>query len=532
MHRGARPDGPENSIFGRDRRRSRRHRVHTPAYASLSGSAQGSVVELSEILNISETGMCIQASSQMKTNRLLPLCLDLSTTGSRIHLVGHVVWSESSGKTGIRFPEVSEPELKQLHAWLVTNANAEMAAHASVTQSPEGRVEERQVQAKPTSSPAYTSLVNEWAEIEKEVDLCGPDLDPALHLISQRALTLTWASGTAIALINSLQPSEMICRARAGTDSPEIGARVDANTGFSGECIRSRTAIVCDDTEYDPRVDRKSCRALGIRSIVACPVKRGPEIIGILEVFSPEPAAFWENDITVLQRLTTYIARAVDRALHDRHDVLAFKSGLDDVATTSEEVPLDGTPDDENANKTWFPARAVMVGVGIVCFGVAIWMLAPWISKLAGSRSTFDIPSSANADSSREPYSMMQLPELRRLAEQGDPRAEYALGKHYANGDGVVQDYRAAKDWFLAAAEQGHIRAQGKVAAAFWSGKGAPQDYSKAYYWALLGRAGGDEPSAAIVMNSAAHLSPAQIAAEQRQAEQWLHNHHIGKASE
>ena len=120
----------------------------------------------------------------------------------------------------------------------------------------------------------------------------------------------------------------------------------------------------------------------------------------------------------------------------------------------------------------------------------------------------------------------------RRLADQGDPRAEYALGKHYANGDGVKQDYRAAKDWFLAAAEQGHIRAQGKVAAAFWSGKGAPQDYSKAYFWALLGRAGGDEPSAAIVMNSAAHLTPAQTAAEQRQAELWLHNHNIGKSSE
>src|SRR6478736_9258411 len=145
MHMGARPDGPENSIFGRDRRRSRGHHVHTPAYASLSGSAQGTVVELSEILNISETGMCLQASSQMKTNRLLPLCLDLSGTGSRIHLVGHVVWSETSGKTGIRFPEVSEPELKQLHEWLMTNANAEMAALASIAKLPEAPVEERQV---------------------------------------------------------------------------------------------------------------------------------------------------------------------------------------------------------------------------------------------------------------------------------------------------------------------------------------------------------------------------------------------------
>ena len=97
MDRGARPPdvSADTSIFGRDRRRTRRHRVHTPAYASLTGSAQGAGLELSEILDISETGMCIQSSSLMKVNRLLPLCLDLSETGARIHVIGHVVWSEA-----------------------------------------------------------------------------------------------------------------------------------------------------------------------------------------------------------------------------------------------------------------------------------------------------------------------------------------------------------------------------------------------------------------------------------------------------
>ncbi len=527
MSTGARPDGPDSSIFGRDRRRSRRHRVHTPAYASLNGSAQGAVVELSEILNLSETGMCLQASSQMKTNRLLPLCLDLSATASRIYLVGHVVWSDASGRTGIRFPEVSPPELKLLQSWLEANANAEAAAHVSASEPQEPAP--REVQGKPASSPGYSSLLNEWAEIEKDVDGCGTDLDPALHLIAQRALTLTWASGTAIALINSLQPSEMVCRARTGTDSPEIGARLDTNSGFSGECVRKGSAIVCDDTEYDSRVDRKSCRALGIRSIVACPVKRGTEIIGILEVFSPDPTAFWENDVTVLQKLTRFIDRAVARAQHARHDVLAFSTA------NHEPVPHWApfhSPETGVRGSRGFPLRAAMVTLGIVAVALAIWWLAPWVSKLMGPSSTFATQSSAEADSPHEPYSLMSLADVRRLADQGDPRAEYALGKHYANGDGVKLDYRAAKDWFLAAAEQGHIRAQSKGAAAVFAGKGAPQDYARAYFWASLAKAGGDEISPTIEMNSAAHLSPAQIAAEQKAAEQWLHNHQIGKASE
>jgi putative methionine-R-sulfoxide reductase with GAF domain len=527
MHRGASPDAPETSIFGRDRRRSPRHRVHSPAYANLSGSSQGVVVELSQILDISESGMCIQASSQMKINRLLPLCLDLSATGSRIYLVGHVVWSESSGKTGIRFPEISEPELKQLKTWLDANANAEAAVQVTAAQGPDAVPESHPAQSKPASSPSYTSLVNEWVEIEKDVDSCGPDLEPALHMIAQRALTLTWASGTAIALINTLDPSEMICRARAGSDSPEIGARLDSNRGFSGECVRSGMAIVCDDTENDSRVDRRSCRALGIRSIVACPVKRKNETIGILEVFSPEPAAFWENDVTVLQRLTGFIVRAVDRAQHTRHDVLAFSTSASDVPPV---LLTDTVPEFEQGALRRFPLRAALIVAAILCFGTAVWFLAPAVAKWTGSNSPFSIPSSAEADSSGTGYASMSLQDVKRLAKEGDPRAEYTLGRRYANGDGVPQDYRAAKDWFLAAAEQGHIAAQGKVAAAFWSGKGAPQDYSKAYYWALLAQAGGDKTAPAIVMNSAARLSPAQIQAEQKQADQWLHSHHIGKA--
>src|SRR5262249_18846050 len=124
-----------------------------------------------------------------------------------------------------------------------------------------------------------------------------------------------------------LRPSEMMCRARAGTDSPELGARLESGSGFSGECVRTGQAIVCDDSEYDSRVDRRSCRALGIRSILACPIKRNKEIIGIIEAFSPDPVAFWENDIRVLRRLAEIVVTAVRRAEHARADVLSFPTG-------------------------------------------------------------------------------------------------------------------------------------------------------------------------------------------------------------
>jgi GAF domain-containing protein len=536
MDRGASPAdvGADNSIFGRDRRRARRHRVHTPAYASLTGSAQGAVLELSEILDISESGMCIQSSSPMKVNRLLPLCLDLSETGARIHVVGHVVWSDPLGRTGIRFPDMSDASRRQLVEWLEANAKVEAAFTTSMTPLDPGPAAAPAAQQtpKPGASAGYTSLVNEWAEIDRDIEICGPDLDPALHLVAQRALTLTWASGTAIALINKSKPSEMICRARAGTDSPEIGARLESGSGFSGECVRSGKTITCDDTEYDTRVDRRSCRALGIRSIVATPVKRGDEIVGILEIFSPEPAAFWENDITILQRLAGFISRAVHRAEHVRSDVLSFSQPEEPSFQLFGHTESSDTPDLTLRPPASTTRRITLLLIAVTCVTAVIWMSAHWIAELGHGSSSFNVPTSAAADSSAEGYATWTVPDLAKRANQGDARAEYALGMRYANGTEVKQDYRQAKQWFLRAADQGHVSAQEKVAASFFQGRGGPQDYGRAYYWGLLAQAGGDETSRQIVMSCADHLSPAQISAEHKQADQWLHSHHIGHSSD
>ena len=526
MENGATPAHPEDTNSAPDRRRSRRHRIHTPAYASVSGSAPGAVADLSEVLNISESGMCVQFSAPMKINRLLPLCLDLSETGTRIYVIGHVVWAEPSGRTGIRFPDISEASLRELRAWLEANAQAEAATLSRTLTSPELVAEREGLESSNRKSlPAHVALTNEWAEIERELESCGPDLEPALHLIAQRALTLTWSSGAAIALIDRSEPSQMVCRARAGSDSPEIGAQVDVGAGFSGECVRSGKTIICDETEDDLRVDRKSCRALGIRSIVATPARRGGEIIGILEIFSPDPHAFRQNDIVIMQRLAAFISHAVQRADTARAEVLAFSAAEPGHIEAAPDVPqriFAGPPVSSGR-------RVVLVSTGVACLMVAAWAWAPSIMRLVSPTAHFNAPSDAHAESSAESYALIGISDLTARANQDDARAQYELAMRYASGTDVALDYREAMQWFLRAADQGDVRAQGKVAAAFWEGKGEPQDYSKAYFWAALAQAGGDELSRQIVISSAARMSPAQIAAEQKEADEWLHSHHIGQ---
>ena len=97
-----------------------RHRAHSPAYASVNESP-GDSPELSEILDISEDGMSIQTSSPLQAEHDLSLCLDLSETKTRIWTKGQVVWSDTSGRAGIRFAQLPGESLDQLKEWLFVN---------------------------------------------------------------------------------------------------------------------------------------------------------------------------------------------------------------------------------------------------------------------------------------------------------------------------------------------------------------------------------------------------------------------------
>src|SRR5438552_9537135 len=57
---------PPQTPSPNERRRRVRHRVHIPAYSSVDSSDTGMILDLSEILDISEDGMLIQTSSPLE----------------------------------------------------------------------------------------------------------------------------------------------------------------------------------------------------------------------------------------------------------------------------------------------------------------------------------------------------------------------------------------------------------------------------------------------------------------------------------
>lgn len=119
---------------------------------------------------------------------------------------------------------------------------------------------------------------------------------------------LTQGSGAAIAL---RQGELMVCRARAGTTAPDLGALLDTQSGLSGECVRSGKVLVCEDTETDSRVNLDVCRYLGIRSIAVLPILLEREIVGVFEVFAQGPRAFAGNEVAALESMCDLVISVI-----------------------------------------------------------------------------------------------------------------------------------------------------------------------------------------------------------------------------
>lgn len=136
------------------------------------------------------------------------------------------------------------------------------------------------------------------------------DLRPGINIITERAQTLTGATGAAIALRRG---DEIVCRARSGRTAPDLGVRLQTDSGLSADCVRRGEILLCHDAENSPQVDLASCRRLGVRSIIVAPLRHFRRILGVFEVLSAAPYAFDHRDIATMQLLSSMMVAAIAR---------------------------------------------------------------------------------------------------------------------------------------------------------------------------------------------------------------------------
>ena len=289
--------------FTHDRRHCVRQKIHAPAFASFDGVTGGM------ILDLSDEGLAMQAAAPVETWGRVRLQMHLTEPEAELETTGYIAWADALGRAGVRFSELPEEARRRLDEWLVMHA-----ATPSRT-APKLRVGARSWSATDPGGSEVRAAISLEAEardgergvagavsgtVQYEFSRLGTDLNATLRLIAERAKSLTRGSGAAVALAHQ---GVVLCRASIGNGAPALGTRLDVNSGFCGECFRTGRSLRCDDAAIDPRVDMESCRRLGIRSILAAPIRCERQTVGLLVVFAEQGFMFDEGDVAVAESL-------------------------------------------------------------------------------------------------------------------------------------------------------------------------------------------------------------------------------------
>jgi diguanylate cyclase (GGDEF)-like protein len=171
------------------------------------------------------------------------------------------------------------------------------------------------------ASPSLVFSADRLLEIvrfQTEIAKTRMDLAEVMQRTVQLAQAITGAGGAAVEQVDR---DEMAYRATSGVAENQQDLRFPKRGSLSGLCVELGEALHCSDSETDPRVDAKACRAIGLRSMIVVPLQHERDVVGVLKVFSAEPGRFRREDIATLGLLSDVIAAAMAHASEFRDRV-------------------------------------------------------------------------------------------------------------------------------------------------------------------------------------------------------------------
>jgi diguanylate cyclase (GGDEF)-like protein len=93
--------------------------------------------------------------------------------------------------------------------------------------------------------------------------------------------------------------------------------------------VSERRVLYAEDTETDPRVDRRPCRQVGIRSIVISPLNHSDTTVGVLKLVSTHTRAFTKRDVRILDMMSELIAASMYTAAKTQSNELYLQATSD-----------------------------------------------------------------------------------------------------------------------------------------------------------------------------------------------------------
>ena len=186
----------------------------------------------------------------------------------------------------------SEEELKKSRVLLEKQNWAVLAyAHAAIALS---RAEDESALVK----DVCTAIVKEAPYVIAWVGMAEHDSQKTVRVVGIEGPSRQYAEGIQVSWAE---------------DSP-------TGKGPVGQCIRTGTSTIIEDTEIDPRFVpwRERARSYGIRCVVATPIHDGKETIGALAVYSKVANAFTDSEIHLFENLSDEIGYGLRSIAHQK----------------------------------------------------------------------------------------------------------------------------------------------------------------------------------------------------------------------
>lgn len=127
--------------------------------------------------------------------------------------------------------------------------------------------------------------------------------------------------------------------------------------------------------------------------------------------------------------------------------------------------------------------RAVLVAVVLLCLQAETHLCAAAESLPTGrdQRNREKMHNQETLTNAKRPAAPRpSFATVLQQAQQGDPDAQYRLGRMYYFGDGVAKNREEAAQWHAKAAAQGHAEAQYVLGLLYSAGDGVREDKEKA----------------------------------------------------
>ena len=176
------PDNPEKSLNthpDKDRRLHARQRIHSLSYVKM-GDSNGGIV-----LNISETGISVQAAAVLDPSEPVTLSLEIPRVRNRVEVKGEIAWlSPSKKEAGIRFIDLPESTLKQIQKWMAREASPEQFEDET---DPVGEPQEVPVAAAAVKAAVESEPMEATAEAVEEIAgiEAAPDEDGGVRELNE-----------------------------------------------------------------------------------------------------------------------------------------------------------------------------------------------------------------------------------------------------------------------------------------------------------------------------------------------------------